>query len=328
MPSFSVLPGCEGFLFSPSTPRWSLNQNPFRAYMRGTELKDQPMLTVRLMALTFVSAVASFTTHAQFADSVLGYSQGSGIISGYGNPNSALGAPTTFIGYQNADPFNPPYQASHIVGVGTGGFLTLHLALPILNDPHAYGLDFIVFGHSGFNITNGDYSGGGITDGSFFTGGTSTSRVSVSADGVTFYTLNPLLAPQADGRFPTDANGNPLVPVNPALTQGDFGGKNLPGIRALYSGSGGGMGFDLSMAQDGSGNSVALPLANYVRIDVLSDVAYIDAVSVVPEPSGGALMMLAGAVGMWGAWRRGRHRHGETSNSTKLQTSGKHQASN
>lgn len=254
------------------------------------------MHKVRLMALAFAGGFVSFSTSGQFADSVVAYSQGSGVVSGYGNPNAALGAPTTFIGYQNADPFNPPYRASDIVGIGTGGSLTLHLDQPIYNLPHPFGLDFIIFGHAGFNITNGNYSGGGITDGSFFTGGTSTSHVSVSADGITFYTLNPSLAPQVDALYPTDSGHDPLLPVNPALTQSDFAGKDLAGIRALYNGSAGGMGFDLSMAQNSLGNNVFLPVANYVRIDVLSGPAYIDAVSVVPEPGMGALVMLGAAI--------------------------------
>src|SRR5262249_2155942 len=157
--------------------------------------------------------------------------------------------------------------------------------------------DFIIFGHSGFEITNGDYSGAGITDGTFFTGGTSLSRISVSADGINFYALNPSLASQIDGLFPTDSSGNPLVALNPALTQSSLAGKDLAGIAALYAGSAGGMGFDLSMAQDGLGNPVAMPVANYVRIDVLSDAAYVDAVSVVPEPGSGALVLVGLGVG-------------------------------
>jgi hypothetical protein len=262
-------------------------------------MKDQQMLKFSSWALALVSAFASFTSHGQFADSVVSF----GGLSGYGTPASALGAPTVFIGYQNADPFNPPYDPAHIVGLTNGGFLTLHLDRPIQNDPHPFGIDFIIFGHAGFNITNGDYAGGGITDGSFFTGGTATSRVSVSADGVTFYTLNPSLAPPVDGLFPTDAAGDPLLPVNPALTQADFAGKGLAGIAALYAGSAGGTGYDLSWAQDGFGHSVTLSSVNYVRVDVLDGPAYIDAISVVPEPSCGALLLFAGVALSWSRTR-------------------------
>jgi len=79
--------------------------------------------------------------------------------------------------------------------------------------------------------------------------------------------------------------------VNPALTSADFNGSNLSGIRALYGGSAGGTGFDLSWARDENGNPVDLQSASFLRIDVLSGRTQIDAVSVVPEP--GASMIAA-----------------------------------
>jgi hypothetical protein len=253
------------------------------------------VVSLALAGILFVSQ----TGRAQFAGNVVSYSQGSGVASGYNNPNAALGAPTTFIGYQNADPFNPPYQSSDIVGVGMGGSLTLQFYSPILNSAaNPFGLDFIIFGHAGFNITNNNYSGGGITDGTLFTGGTSDVRLSVSADGVNFYTLDPTKTPFVDGLFPTDSSGNPFLPVNPALTGADFAGQDLTGIRQLYAGSAGGAGFDLSWAEDNSNQSVSLASASYLRLDVLSGVAYIDAVSVVPEPAVGTLI-LTGAVLLW-----------------------------
>jgi len=251
-------------------------------------LKDQHMKKVRLTLALAGWFVIPTVVHAQFADSVVAYTEGSGVQLGYNNPNAALGAPAFYNGYQNTDPFNPPYLSTDIVGVGTGGSITLQLSTPIQNNPNnPFGLDFIIFGHAGFNIVNGDYSGGGITDGTFFTGGTSDVRVSVSADGTTFYTLNPALTPQVDGLFPTDSSGNPLLPVNPALTAADFAGQDLNGIRALYAGSAGGAGFSLAWAIDSNGQSVYLPSVDYVRLDVLNDgtAAYIDAISVVPEPA-------------------------------------------
>jgi hypothetical protein len=251
-------------------------------------MQNKSVVSLVLAGALFIPTLV----HAQYANGVITYTQGSGANPSYNDPGSALGAPTVFIGYQDADPFNPPYASSHIVGLGTGGSLTLQFLSPILNDAaHPFGLDFIIFGHAGFAITNGDYFGGGITDGSFFTGGEGDVRVSVSADGTTFYTLNPALSPIVDGLFPTDASGNPLIPVNPALTATDFAGKDLAGIQALYGGSAGGAGFNLDWALDGSNQSVSLSSVSYVRLDVLSGVAYIDAVSVVPEPTVLALAM-------------------------------------
>jgi len=258
----------------------------------------------------FVSlAVASLLFHpqvsrAQFASSIVSYTEGNGVQSGYNDPTAALGAPTVYNGYQITDPFNPPYQASDIVGIGTGGSITLQFNTPILNNPaNPFGLDFIIFGHAGFLE---DFGTGAAVDGSLFTGGTSDVRVSVSADGNTFYTLNPLLTPQVDGLFPTDASGNPLLPVNPALTAADFAGLDLNGIRALYAGSAGGAGFSLAWTIDSSGQSVSLPSVDYIQLDVLDGgtPAYIDAISVVPEPATWTLAVIG--VGLFSMRRRAR----------------------
>jgi hypothetical protein len=252
-------------------------------------MKKIQLFMLALASALFVPAI----TRAQFADTVVSYTQGTldPNYANYNDPTAALGAPSQVTPGEYGgpvDPFDPPYLPSQIVGVGTGGSLTLQFNTPILNNPgNPFGIDFIVFGHAGFYIANGDYSGGGITDGSLFTSGTADVQVSVSADGVTFYKLNPALTPQVDGLFPTDGSGNPLVAVNPNLTASNFNGLGLSGIRSLYAGSAGGAGFNLGWAVDGNNQSVTLPSVDYVRLDVLGDgtPAYIDAISVVPEPT-------------------------------------------
>jgi hypothetical protein len=271
------------------------------------------MSNIRSFGIALAAFLAASNVQAQFATSVVSFNQGdtTDLSPGYNNPSVVLGAPTTFIGYQNSDPFNPPYAATDIVGLGAGGSLTVQFSTPIQNNPaNPYGIDFTIFGHAGFIITNGNYSGGGITDGTFFTGGTGITRVSVSADGVHFYTLDPTRAPNADGLFPTDSNGNFLTPINPALTAADFAGKDLTGIRALYNGSGGGTGYDLAWAQDSGGNSVPLSSVDYVRVDVLSGTAYLDAFSAVPEPS---VCALAGLGSWWFVFARPRRNRTGTS---------------
>ena len=234
--------------------------------------------SLAIASLFLVPVLAS----AQFADSVAAYTPGSGVTASYTNTARALGAPTTFIGYQNSDPFNAPYSGNHLVSVGAGGLLTLQFATPVVNDPvNPFGLDFLLFGNCGFVITNGNYSGGGITDGSLYGANAGSTRVSVSADGVNFFALNPALTPTVDGYFPADSSGDVLRPVNPALTGGNFSGQNLAGIRALYSGSGGGTGYDLAWAQDTNGNFVSLPIARYVRIEVTSGKSEVDALAKV-----------------------------------------------
>jgi hypothetical protein len=265
---------------------------------RRTKLKDQHMKKKWFVSLAIAGALfIPAITRAQFASGVVSYAEGSGVQSGYSDPTVALGAPSTetvdpIYGNSPVDPFDAPYLSSQIVGVGTGGSLTLQFNTPIQNNPdNPFGLDFIIFGHAGFIE---DSSTGTAVDGSLYTGGTSDVRVSVSSDGATFYTLNPALAPQVDGLFPTDGSGNPFLPVNPALTASDFAGQDLAGIRALYNGSAGGAGFSLAWAIDSNGNRVSLSSVDYVRLNVLSDgtPAYVDAMTVVvPEPATGALAL-------------------------------------
>jgi hypothetical protein len=248
-----------------------------------------------LVGISLIStAVAGF-----HADAVVQYDTGSGSTPGYDDPTTALGSPSVqtvdpdpvFGGTFPVDPFGPPYLANQIVSIGEGGSLTVQFNTPILNNAaNLFGIDFIIFGNSGFVITNGDFTGSGITDGSLFSANDGTTRVSVSADNVTYHQLNPSFAPTVDGLFPTHGSGNFDVPVDPSLTGNDFAGLGLTGIRSLYGGSGGGAGFDLSWAVDEFDQPVSLDSVSYVRVEVLTGVSEIDGFSVVPEPSSWALL--------------------------------------
>jgi hypothetical protein len=243
-----------------------------------------------------------------FADAVVSYTAGTGAQPDLNTPASALGAPSAITvdpiwGNSAVDPFSPPYLASQIVSVGEGGSLTVRFDTPVQNNAgNAFGLDFLIFGTAGFIITNGDYTGGGITDGSLFGANPGETRVWVSADNLTFFELDPALAPAVDALFPTDGTGDFQRPVDPALTAGSFAGQGLAGMRTLYGGSGGGSGYDLSWARNGLGQSVALPEVSYVRIDVLAGRAEIDALAAVPEPGTWALLLTG--VGGWLVVRR------------------------
>lgn len=239
----------------------------------------------RLSVLALASVLVVPSSFAQFADAVVGYVPGAGVSASYTNPASALGEPsrvTPGVFGGPVDPFDSAYLGSQLVSVGAGGSLTLQFNAPIANDPaHPFGLDFIIFCNAGFTITNGNYSGGGITDGSMYGANGGSTRVSVSADGVKFYTLNPALAPTVDNLFPTDGTGNFSLPVNPALTATHFAGLGLEGIVARYAGSGGGAGYDLAWAQDTNGQPVALSSVSFVRVDVLSGKSEIDGMAAV-----------------------------------------------
>jgi hypothetical protein len=253
------------------------------------------MLKLRLLAPALAGLFAVSNAFAQYADSVVAYNPGTGFVPGFTSAASALDEPSRVTPGDwggVVDPFNPPWLSSQVVSIGANGSLTVRFNTPIRNNPaNPYGVDFMIFGNSGFYDTSWP---SGITDGSLLGDNTGSTRVSVSTDGLTFYTLDPRLAPVVDGMFPTDGSGDFLQPVNPALTGADFAGKNLTGIRALYAGSGGGTGFDLAWVRDGNGQSVSLQSVYFVRVDVLSGASEIDGFAAVPEPAAG-MLLCAGA---------------------------------
>ena len=245
------------------------------------------MLKARLLALAAASFVC--TSHATpFADAVVSYDPGVGFVARFTNPAAALGEPSRINPYgESTDPFDPPYGTNQIVSIGAGGSLVVQFHTPILNHPNnLYGFDFIIFGNAFFTVTN-DYDASGnvigtpATDGSLFTQSAGDTRVSVSRDGVNFYLLNPALAPAVDSFPPTDGSGDFHLPLAPAVMQSDFAGATLDDIRALYNGSGGGAAYDISWAQDANENSVFLPEINFIRVEVLSGKAEIDAFAAV-----------------------------------------------
>ncbi|MDX1953497.1 MAG: PEP-CTERM sorting domain-containing protein [Verrucomicrobiota bacterium] len=256
------------------------------------------MQHIKIAAVLLVACsqvVSSFGQH--FATEVISYTPGTGVTSGYTNPNSSLGEPSRVTPGEfggPVDPYAPPYLAEQLVSIGANGSLTVRFGGPVLNNAaNPFGIDFLIFGGSGFTITNGNYSGGGVGDGTLFGNNTGTTRVSVSEDNITYYALNPSLAPVVDGLFPTDGSGNFTIPVDPSLTGTDFSGKDLTAIRALYGGSAGGTGYNLDWAIDAEGLPVGLSSIQYLRIEVLSGKSDIDGfVSVVPEPSTWSLITL------------------------------------
>lgn len=267
--------------------------------MRGNESRGvslNGMIAVGWVSLLAAGALPQ--AQAQFAAEVRAYNPGTGFATefgtgaGYTNAASILGEPSRVTPGMFGGPvdvFSPPYLVNQLLSVGTGGMLELRLDTPATRNPlNPFGIDFIVFGGAGFIITNGDFTGGGITDGSIFGGGLAEAKVSVSSDGVQFFTLDGSLAPVLDALFPTDGSGDFTRPVNPGLSYSDFSGLGLDGIRNLYAGSGGGAGFSLGWARDGSGAPVLVESAAFIRIEVISGRVELDgvaAVSAVPEPS-------------------------------------------
>lgn len=270
-------------------------------------------------ALAIFVAGQSVAIASPWAINVVSYEPGTTAQFGYDNPATALGAPERFTGENEfggifAGPvtiFNSAWGSDEIVSIGEGGHLTLELGKPAVNDPnHLYGVDLIVFGNAGFVAPNYPDPVIGIPASLF---GAGHGLIELSSDGMHF---EPVPGWMADRLFPTqgyrdaDAFGSTpgslhtdfLRPVNPALTLADFDGLTYEQALALYDGSGGGTPIDIALA--------GLSSVTHVRIRVLDDLnpntslsAEIDAIAVVPEPSG---VLLLGAAGWWMTSRRRR----------------------
>jgi len=226
---------------------------------------------------------------SSFATEVIDYEPGEGFAkdwatgAGFTKTGSILGPPSSVTPGEfggPVTPFSPPYLLDQILSIGKGGQVTVKFDRPIRNESlNPFGLDFIVFGAAGFTITNGDFTGGGITDGSLFGQAEGGTRVSVSNDGETWFVLNSEFAPSIDNYYPTDGSGDADVPVNPALGVAEIAEAGLAKLKELYDGSAGGTGFDLDWSIDADGEPVSLGQAQFVRLEVLSGRAEIDALS-------------------------------------------------
>ena len=249
------------------------------------------------IALGFVVLSAVSEAHAtQFAAEVVSYEPGTGFATewnsgvGFTDKDAIIGAPARETPGEwggPITPFSPPYLPEQILSVGQGGEVTLKFAEPIRDERlNPFGLDFIVFGSAGFTITNGDFSGGGITDGTLFGRADGETRLSVSADGEAWFVLDPKQAPTFDAYHPTDGAGDFALPVNPALAKGDFDGGGLAKFTELYAGSAGGTGYDIAWAVDINSKPATLGQVQFIRLEVLSGKAEVDAVSDVrPQTS-------------------------------------------
>lgn len=249
----------------------------------------KPFLSTLAIASLLLNVNPTPSLGSEPATIVISYDPGTGAVSRFNQPTAATGAPSQINPFgEPTDPFNPPYGTNQIVSIGAGGHLTLGFTRPLLNHPNnLFGLDFTVFGNTGFIITNEfdlgtlDWVGTPATDGSLFGFSTGQLLVSVSRTGREFFLLDPARAPQIDGFPPTDGSGDPGIPIFPGLSAPDFAGATLDDIRALYAGSAGGASFDLNWALDANGQPVRLPEVRFIRIDVLSGRAEVDAVSAV-----------------------------------------------
>lgn len=242
-----------------------------------------------LLLLAIAGIASTYTTLAAPGDRVISYNPGVGYTPNFTHAPVVLGEPSRVNPFGEAtDPFNPAYGTNQVLSIGAGGSLVVRLQKPILNHPRNIdGLDFTIFGNSGFIITNEfdlttyEWIGIPATDSSLFGESTGETRVSVSFNGKHFYTLHRAYSPTVDSFPPTDAAGDFRIPVDPKLSVENFAGATLDDIRDLYDGSGGGASYDISWAIDARGRRVWLPMVRFIRVDVISGKAEIDAFSAV-----------------------------------------------
>jgi len=248
------------------------------------------MLRTLSLAVAVLGVTAGGAWASPYATQVVSYTAGSNATSGYTDPSAALGEPSRVTGtgmwQGDVTVFNPAYLTNQIVSIGAGGSLVVVFDHAVQDDAlNPYGLDLLIFGNAFFTPTTG-------ATGCF----AEPAKVAVSQDGITWYDIPGVFA---DGLFPTqgytDTSGaygsdgktpsDFTKPVDPSIA---WSGKSYGDILALYGGSGGGTGVDISVT--------GLSWIQYVKVyqdagDTWS--AEIDAFAVVPEPATLGLLGLA-----------------------------------
>lgn len=260
-----------------------------RVFWPGCGLRVRAPLHKQLKTVALLLALAHTTAaHAdtRFATRVVSFS-GLG-ASPYNDPNAALGKPTLWVkdtvngGPQQRVAASVAYGAwgvdpqgqKLVTTIQNGGHLTVEFDPPITDhSKHWWGYDFIVFGNSFFNHAS---TVRWDTDlGDVFLGASGDwmepSPVSVSPDGVQWYTYPLSSRSAADALWPTsgidwdESHGvwgdeqDWTKPVPPWLTRSQLMGKSAAQVIQAYQGSAGGCAFDLAPSGFSS--------IRYIRVD-------------------------------------------------------------
>jgi hypothetical protein len=240
---------------------------------------------VFLVAVPFggngVASAGSVYTGAEVA----AYESGFGASTALTNPSSALSLPSASTGSGSTDgnfsPFNPHYRPGEIVQVGQGGHLTLRLERFVRVEPDQRHLGvwenvFLVAGSGGLV---------GYPPGFF---GGDTANVEVSADGINFVSLGPVVF-SGVGNYWADSAG-PYSKTN-GTVRADFGrpfnrdlsqlaGADYGQVLAFLDGTAGGTWIDLSAS--------GLSQVGWVRFSVVApgQTLEIDAIAINTELAG------------------------------------------
>ena len=251
------------------------------------------MIRTRLACLAFsiCGLQAAALTLDPWADAVVTYDPGAGAADGYTNAVVVVGAPTTMTSFGPVTMFNAPWETQNILSIGDGGNLTIRFDEPVVDDPrNPFGIDLLIFGNTGFFAEGPTYDSQHTNPAGLF--GADGGRVEVSADGAVFIEVVGAIA---DGLFPAQpwldaaatAPADLTRPVDPSLTVAAFDGLTIEAALALYGGSGGGAGVDITPTGLSSISYVRITHsgAGNVEIDAFADV------TAIPEP--GTLLLLA-----------------------------------
>ncbi len=261
-------------------------------------------MNLRIFLTLTVLIYAPAVSHAGssiYASNVISYTAGTGIPVNFDDPTRALGKPTVDTTFGDVTTFNSPFLPSQLVSVGDGGELVVSFNRRVRDyAKNPFGIDLIVFGNAFFF----DPSFAPIATGIF----AETGLVSVSQDGSNWFDIS---MNTVDGLFPTlgyqdtssafNSDGtiesNFRKAVDPSI---DWQGKNHDELVALYDGSGGGAGIDIS--------ETGLPWIEYVRIQSnglsTPEIDAFSRVAPVPEPSSVLLFALGSLVVGYSVRRR------------------------
>ncbi len=223
-------------------------------------------------ALLALASLGQAQESSWYARSVVAYSNlGTGI---YGDPTATLGPPSRWV--RDTQNGGPNQQVAPSIGYASwnvsptgqpllctirpGGFITLRFHPPIQDsEANLFGQDFIVFGNSVLMCSESLTWNTNLNLANVLAGPdwTEPMAVSVSPDGIRWYTYPNSVTSGADGLWPTQAfqwDGNTeswgeksdfTRPVPPSLTRSQLTGQTVASAIQLFQGSGGGTAFDL-----------------------------------------------------------------------------------
>ncbi|NIA21538.1 MAG: PEP-CTERM sorting domain-containing protein [Anaerolineaceae bacterium] len=256
----------------------------------------------RIVILSLIVALATPTVALAdpWADTVVSYNAGD--ATDFTNSAAALGEPSRTTaawpsGTESVRMTVAPWQDSEVLKIGNGGHLVVAFNEAVQNDPlNPFGVDLLVF--TNLALASSDWPANQTIGSPLFSFGGQIGQVYVSQDNATWYevtdpgTMFPTqgyLSPEADAWATGAAPTSYTLPVDPSLPLDIFAGLTLTQAQAIYGGSGGGMGVDLSNLE---GGTVNLDWISYVKIEGPTNAVDGFADVAVPEP---ATMTMLGA---------------------------------